>query len=75
MKYSQLILDNNTDILLLTETWLRPSDKDSLLTRSITPNGYQFLFVSREKKKGGGVGSFLETVCASTTNNSKVHRV
>ena len=33
---------NDIDILAITETWLRPSNLDSLTIGDLTPTGYQF---------------------------------
>ena len=46
---------NNIDILTLTETWLRPGEKDRLSISNLTPAGYKLLHGPRQGKKGGGV--------------------
>lgn len=48
-------MDNDIDILAITETWLRPSNLDSLTIGDLTPTGYQFHHVARDTR-GGGVG-------------------
>ena len=48
-----LIIDNDIDILVITETWLSPQD-DVILGR-ITPEGYSALHQGRENRGGGGV--------------------
>ncbi|XP_068704693.1 uncharacterized protein [Montipora foliosa] len=51
------VVDNDIDILAITETWLRPSNLDSLTIGDLTPTGYQFqpCDVARDTR-GGGVG-------------------
>ena len=49
------VVDNDIDILAITETWLRPSNLDSLTIGDLTPTGYQFHHVARDTR-GGGVG-------------------
>ena len=51
---SELLQDNNLDILIITETWLRPSDTDTIVTRSLTPAGYKMLNQPRPGSRGGG---------------------
>ena len=51
------IIDNDTDIMLITETWLREGD-DPVITNLCPPN-YRFVGVPRPSikgKTGGGVG-------------------
>ena len=45
-----------TDILALTETWLRPGNIDDVEIRTLCPTGYRFLHVPRGHSRGGGVG-------------------
>ena len=47
-------MENDIDILAITETWLRPSNLDSLTVSDFTPTGYQFHHVTRDTR--GGVG-------------------
>ena len=51
--------DINTDLIAVTETWLRPEDNEGFIS-SITPPGYKFTHVPRNVKKGGGVGFFIK---------------
>ena len=51
-----LVIQNNIDILALTETWLSPGDKDNCVRSELTPDGYQLIDVPRGKGRGGGVG-------------------
>lgn len=48
------VIENNIDILGLTETWIK--HYDSAVCADLTPNGYSFKNIHRPDKKGGGVG-------------------
>ena len=48
------IISNNIDVCAVTETWL--TDKDSVTTASLKPNGYKFKDVPRTGRRGGGIG-------------------
>ena len=41
------VVDQDIDILALTETWLRPGNIDDVEIRTLCPNGYRFLHVPR----------------------------
>ena len=56
MAIKDYVVDNNIDILALTETWLRPGICDDLEVGILCPNGYRFLHVPRTHGRGGGVG-------------------
>jgi len=56
MAIKDYVVDNNIDILALTETWLRPGNCDDLEAGTLCPNGYRFLHVPRTHGRGGGVG-------------------
>lgn len=47
------IVDQNLDILALTETWLNGSIKDDPIISSLLPNGYNFIHVPRQSRGGG----------------------
>ena len=49
------VIDNDINILTLTETWLNLNSNDQTIINSICPTGYLFQHVPREKR-GGGVG-------------------
>ena len=49
-------VDQDIDILALTETWLRPGNIDDIEIRTLCPTGYRFLQVPRGHSRGGGVG-------------------
>ncbi|KAJ8341230.1 hypothetical protein SKAU_G00335210 [Synaphobranchus kaupii] len=50
---SELILDNNIDFLLLTETWQQPSDYYAL--NQATPTNYSYIAKPRSSGRGGGI--------------------
>lgn len=64
MVIKDYVVDNNIDILALTETWLRPGKYDELEIGTLCPLGYIFLHVPlhvpRLHGRGGGVGGCLK---------------
>ena len=48
-------IDNDIDILTLTETWLNLNSNDQTIKNSICPTGYLFQHVPREKRGGVGI--------------------
>ena len=55
---ADFINSNKSDIIAVTETWLRPDDADSFIA-SVTPPGYKCTHVPRPEGRGGGVGFFI----------------
>lgn len=53
------VVDNNIDILALTETWLQPGNKDDHIIGDLTPTGYSF-YHSPRQTRGGGVGILIK---------------
>ena len=51
------IIDNNIDIAVITETWLRNNEVDSIWTDTcdLTISGYKIFARNRSDRKGGGV--------------------
>jgi exonuclease III len=49
----EFVVDNDIDILALTETWLNPGAINHSTINSICPTGYLFQHVSLEKRGGG----------------------
>ena len=49
----QLIIDNDIDILVITETWLHPGDADGHVINALTPPGYTLQHVARPSGYGG----------------------
>ena len=56
MAVTDFVVDQDIDILALTETWLRPGNVDDVEIRTLCPTGYRFLRVPRGHSRGGGVG-------------------
>lgn len=54
---NDVILDHKLDGLLLTETWLG-TDTSVVLTEACPPN-FNFLFSTREGRRGGGTASII----------------
>ncbi|KAJ3600806.1 hypothetical protein NHX12_031781, partial [Muraenolepis orangiensis] len=57
---SDIIVQNDLDVLLTTETWLTPSNFESVLQDACPPN-FTFYHQSRDGRRGGGVGIQLRT--------------
>ena len=55
-KIRNLINDQDLDICMLTETWLKKDLGDSSKINEMTPKLFNFYHVPRENKNGGGVG-------------------
>ena len=49
------VVDNNIDLLALTELWLRPGDTDANVITELRPTGYHLLHIPRQSRTGGGV--------------------
>ncbi len=49
------VVDNDIDVLAITETWLSTGDGDACVIADLCPNGYKFSHRPRGSK-GGGVG-------------------
>ena len=60
---NNVILDNNLDSILLTETWLG-TDAPVVLTEASPPN-FNFLFSTRGGQKGGGTASITKDTMLS----------
>ena len=56
MAVKDFVVDQDIDILALTETWLPPGNTDDVEIRALCPTGYRFLLVPRGHSRGGGVG-------------------
>ena len=67
------IVDNNIDICVITETFLK--DYDNVTRNDITPLSYNFLDITRNNRPGGGIGllfrdNFKLRISNSGTENS-----
>ena len=56
MAVKDFVVDQDIDVLALTETWLRPGNIDDIEIGILCPTGYRFLHVPRGHSRGGGVG-------------------
>ena len=56
MAVKDFVVDQDIDILALTETWLHPGNIDDVEIRTLSPTHYRFLHVPRGHSQGGGVG-------------------
>ena len=67
---ADFIVENEMDVLALTETWLKETDLTQSDTVSeMTPSGYRCLHVPRSRGKGGGVGILFRS-CVSVKQAS-----
>ena len=48
-------IDNDIDILALTETWLKPNANEQFVINECTPNGYLMSHTPRVTSSGGGI--------------------
>ena len=62
MEIHDLIIDNNIDILALTETWFRNDGQDQVAIGDMTPPGYRIQHLPRPNKRGGGLAIIYRTV-------------
>ena len=51
----ELVIENNIDILAITETWIRDNTQDSRALTEMTPTGYVIHSVPRKNRRGGGL--------------------
>ena len=49
------IHEHDVDIVAITETWLTKKDSDLLVTRALTPPGYNFVHHPRCSRRGDGI--------------------
>ena len=56
---AKFISDNDTDLFLMSETWIRP-DTTSANLSEITPPGYKLYQQPRAARRGGGLGFFVK---------------
>lgn len=70
---NDFVVENNTDIMALTETWLLPGDADATVINDITPRGYIFKHVPRGGR-GGGVGLMFKKHLSLKMKSSKKYK-
>ena len=49
------LVENKTDICIVTETWLNEDDKIWLECCDLSKNGFQIQSVNRKNRRGGGL--------------------
>ena len=55
------VIDNDIDVLAITEIWLHPGDYDAMEIGTLCPTGYRFMHVAGLSSRGG------ELACSSKT--------
>ena len=55
LEITDLITEQNIDVLAITQTWLKPGEKDQATRGDLCPPGYELLEKPRPKGKGGGI--------------------
>jgi hypothetical protein len=73
---AELVLENNTDIVTLTETWLRGNASDLIAISELTSvlSGYMFVHEPRKHKRGGGAGMLVKGGLKFTKHDTKPYR-
>jgi len=64
---AEIILDNDLDMLMLTETWLYAKG-DEVYESTMTPDGYDSYFFPRHGKRGGGIASLFDLLYQNMSN-------
>jgi len=64
------IIENNTDCIALTETWLGGGDQDRAVINSLVPSGYKIAHKPREDGRGGGVALLYKEHYAFKAENT-----
>jgi hypothetical protein len=65
------VVDNDIDLLALTETWLRSGNTDQMIISELCPTGYSFVHLPRPSR-GGGVGLLYNNRFKSTKQSSDI---
>ena len=52
--YSYYILENDLDIIIITETWLNDQGDESVI-HELVPAGYSYVSRNRKNREGGGI--------------------
>ena len=71
-KVKNLVIDQNLDICMLTETWLSNNISDSSKIHDMKPNSHNFYHVPRVNKSGGGVGILIKKTYIASVINQQV---
>ena len=73
IEFHEFVLQQNLDIVAISETWLRPDD--NAIIAELTPVGFSFLHVPRQGKQGGGVGLLYRSDISICQKNDHVQYV
>lgn len=74
MAVKNFIVDNDIDILAMTETWLRPGTDDSVEIGTLCPTGYRVINIPRSHSAAGGVGIiFKNSIRLNTSLTDQYH--
>ena len=68
-KIRNLIVDQNLDICMMTETWLSGNVSDNSKINEMTPKSHKFFHIPRINKRGGGVGILVKKIYKVTIMN------
>ena len=68
-KIRNLIVDQNLDICMMTETWLSGNVSDNSKINEMTPKSHKFFHIPRKNKRGGGVGILVKKIYKVTIMN------
>ena len=66
----ELIVDNNIDVLCITESWIKDNSTDSQILREITPPGFKVHSQPRGNKRGGGLAIIYRDTLRMTVNTN-----
>ena len=74
MAVKNFIVDNDIDVLAMTETWLRPGTDDSVEIGTLCPTGYRVINIPRSHSAAGGVGIiFKNSIRLNTSLTDQYH--
>ena len=74
MDIKDMVIEEDIDILFLTETWFKKGDKKSGLVNNLKPPGYEIKSFPRKIRSGGGVGFIMKNIywkCTDTVEELK----
>lgn len=74
MAVKVFVVDNDIDVLAMTETWLRPGTDGSVEIGTLCPMGYRVIHIPRSHSTGGGVGIiFKNSIRLNTSHTDQCH--
>ena len=56
LQIKDYVVENDIDLLAISETWLKSDENSDFVIRDICPSGYFFSHVPRPDRTGGGIG-------------------